>query len=56
MSLYDDLIKAIPELTDADFNPVTGSIGLRNDLDDTGDYIAKWDYFKPLPAGFKLGK
>lgn len=56
MALYDDLIAAIPELTDADFAPVLGTIILQNDADDAGDYIAKWDYSKPLPKGFKVGK
>jgi hypothetical protein len=56
MALYDDLIAAIPELTDADFAPVIGTIILQNDADDAGDYIAKWNYTKPIPAGFKLGK
>jgi hypothetical protein len=29
---------------------------LKNDSDDQGDYIAKWEYSKPIPAGLKLGK
>ena len=38
-------IKTIyPELTDADFAPVTGTIQLQNDLDEKGDYIAKWEH------------
>ena len=56
MALYDDLIEALPELTEADFNSATGSIILWNDADEAGDYIAKWDYEKPLPKGFKVGK
>jgi hypothetical protein len=56
MTLYNDLIAALPELTDADFAPVTGTIILQNDSDGAGDFIAKWDYSKPLPTGFKLGK
>ena len=56
MSLYDDLIAALPELTNVDFNPINGTIELRNDSDGTGDYIAKWEYHKPLPEGMKVGK
>jgi hypothetical protein len=56
MALYDDLIAALPELTNADFAPVTGTIVLQNDSDGDGDYISKWNYSKPIPEGFKLGK
>lgn len=56
MSLYDQLIKEMPELTDADFHPIFGTIQLRDDSDGEGAYIAKWEYSKPIPQGFKLGK
>lgn len=56
MSLYDDLINALPELTEADFAPKIGTILLQDDSDGDGAYIAKWDYDKPIPNGFKLGK
>jgi hypothetical protein len=56
MALYDDLIAALPELSDADFAPITGTIVLQNDADDAGDYIAKWEHTTPLPKGFKVGK
>jgi len=56
MSLYEKLIKALPELTEEDFNSVTGSIILWNDSDGEGDYIAAWNYSQPLPKGFKVGK
>jgi hypothetical protein len=57
MSLYDDLIAALPELaTKPEEFVSTGSILLQNDGDSAGDYIAKWEYSKPLPAGLKLGK
>jgi hypothetical protein len=55
MSLYDDLIVTIPELTDEDFNPKHGSILLADDGDGI-QYIAKWEYSKPLPDGMKVGK
>jgi hypothetical protein len=55
MSLYEKLIAALPELEDSSAFS-NGTIILQNDADDAGDYIAKWDYTKPIPAGFKLGK
>ena len=55
MSLFDDIVKAYPELTDSDFG-LNGSIGLRNDSDGAGDYIEKWEYSEPIPKGLKLGK
>ena len=55
MTLYDKIIAAYPDLTDADFSD-TGIIELRNDADGAGDYIAKWEYPKPIPDGLKLGK
>jgi hypothetical protein len=56
MSLYDELIAAIPELKSEDFDPYTGTIALRDDSDGQGAYIEKWEYSKPIPKGFKLGK
>ena len=53
MDLYAEITKAYPELTDADFRFNTGSILLRNDSDGAGDYIAKWEYSKPVPDGLK---
>jgi hypothetical protein len=55
MALYNDLVVALPELEGSDHFR-DGTIILQNDADDAGDYIAKWDYTKPIPAGFKLGK
>ena len=56
MALYDDLLAALPELTNADFAPMTGTIILQDDSDGKGAFICKWEYSKPLPAGFKVGK
>jgi hypothetical protein len=55
MALYNDLIAALPEL---EGSPAfaDGTIILQNDADEAGDFIAKWDYSKPLPQGFKIGK
>ena len=33
-----------PSLTDADFDPLKGTIHLQNDSDGKGDYIAKWEH------------
>ena len=42
--LYDKIKTIYPELTDLDFNPLTGTIILQNDSDGRGDYIAKWEH------------
>ena len=57
MSLYDEIIAALPELADKpkEFDN-GGTIWLRNDSDGVGDYIERWEYSKPIPAGLKLGK
>jgi hypothetical protein len=55
MALYNDLIAALPELEGSEAF-ADGTIILQNDADLAGDYIVKWDYAKPIPAGFKLGK
>ena len=55
MSLYNDLITALPELENSDaFNNLV--IILQDDSDGQGAYIAKWEYSKPLPEGMKVGK
>jgi hypothetical protein len=57
MALYDDLIAALPELADKPEEfLLTGSIRLRDDSDGEGAYIEKWEYSKPIPSEFKLGK
>lgn len=56
MGLWEDIIKIYPELTDTDFDPLTGLISLRDDSDGYGPYIAKWEYYKPLPEGMSVGK
>jgi hypothetical protein len=55
MSLYDQLVEIYPELTEKDFGP-RGEITLQNDSDGEGDFIVEWNYSKPIPEGFKLGK
>lgn len=51
-NLYDLLIAELPELetSDAFYKNV---IILQNDSDETGDYIAKWEYSKPIPESLK---
>lgn len=52
MSLYEELIEIYPELENSPelrFN----KIELRNDSDGTGDYIAKWEYSKPVPTSLQ---
>jgi hypothetical protein len=57
MSLYDDLIDALPELANQqELFSLDGSIRLQDDSDGLGSYIAKWDYSKPIPKGLKLGR
>lgn len=55
MSLYNDIVAALPELEGSDVF-LNGVIQLQNDSDGLGDYIAKWEYSKPLPEGMKVGK
>jgi hypothetical protein len=52
MDLYQEITEAYPELTWIDFSS-HGVIRLQNDSDGTGDYIAKWEYSKPIPASLK---
>jgi len=56
MISFEVLQEALPELTLEDFHPITGTISLRDDSDGFGVYIAKWNYVKPIPKGFTLGK
>jgi len=50
MSLYDSIIAALPELDNSEEFGRDGSISLRDDSDGTGEYIARWEYSKPVPA------
>jgi hypothetical protein len=55
MNLYELIIAEFPELADSD-EFALGSIRLQNDSDGTGDYIAKWEYAKPLPKSLEKFK
>lgn len=56
MTLWEKIVEIYPELTNSDFDPMFGSILLRDDSDGNGAYIAKWEYSKPCPKEFKIGK
>ena len=54
MNLWEKVIVALPEL-----NPTDDFRKLGIYLKDDGDgieYIEKWEYTQPLPAGLSLGK
>jgi hypothetical protein len=54
MNIYETIIDSYPELSDLML--FDRYIILQNDSDGVGDYVAKWDYSKPLPEGLTLGK
>jgi hypothetical protein len=54
VTIYEEIIEVYPELSDSVL--FDKNIILQNDSDGAGDYIAKWDYSKPIPEGMKLGK
>lgn len=55
MSIYQKVIETYPELENGlEFR--LGKIIIQDDSDGQGDFIAKWDYDKPIPEGLKLGK
>lgn len=54
MNINDIIIKTYPELSD--IHLFDKYIILQNDSDGIGDYVAKWEYSKPLPEGLTLGK
>jgi hypothetical protein len=54
--MFEKLIKLYPQLTEADFSPIGGTILLQNDSDGKGDYIAKWEHpTLPRPTDEQLG-
>ena len=54
MDLFTQIVSVYPELNDSDFD-IRGRIELRDDGDGI-QYIAKWEYSKPIPEGLTLGK
>jgi hypothetical protein len=56
MTLYDKIMSLYPELTNDDFNIMTGTIKLQNDSDGKGDYIKEWNHpTLPKPTDEQLG-
>jgi len=53
MSLYESIIAALPELADSNEFGRDGSITLRDDSDGKGEYIARWEYSKPVPKALE---
>lgn len=54
-TLYEKIIKIYPELENAiEFR--NNIIIIQDDSDGLGDFIAKWEYSKPLPDGALVGK
>ena len=51
--MFEIIVAAYPELTVSQF--IDGTIVLQDDGDGV-QYIAKWDYSKPIPDGMKVGK
>lgn len=49
--LFNQIMDVYPDINHDEF--YFGSIRLQNDSDGTGDYIAKWEYEKPLPNHLK---
>ena len=56
MELWQQIIEVYPQLADNGYTAFTKEIILQNDSDGLGDYIAKWEYSKPIPEGLTLGK
>jgi hypothetical protein len=54
MKLWEKIIEAYPEINPTDSFRLLG-IHLQDDGDGF-DYIAKWEYSKPIPDGLTLGK
>jgi len=55
MELWEKIIEAYPEISPTDSFMSLG-IYLTDDSDGIGAYIEKWEYSKPIPSGFTLGK
>jgi hypothetical protein len=53
MDLYTQIKETYPELNDTEF--ISGSIELKDDGDGI-QYLARWEYSKPIPEGLSLGK
>ena len=56
MDLYTKILETYPELENQTELFMDGTIHLQDDSDGVGAYIAKWNYFEPIPDGLTLGK
>ena len=56
MNIKKEIIETYPELTDKDFDFLSGGTIMLRDDGDGVQYISKWEYSKPIPDGLKLGK
>ena len=57
MDLYHQIVAVYPELTITDTYDEFRNKSIRLEQDENGvQYIAKWEYSKPIPDGLKLGK
>jgi len=57
MDFYSQIIAVYPELTIVQgFDPFNNGVIQLQDDGDGIQYIAKWEYSKPLPDGMKVGK
>ena len=54
MNLYEKIKAIYPDLTDADFLPISGTILLQDDSDGNGSYIAKWENERDRPTDEQL--
>lgn len=53
--LWQQICEADEDIVETDFG-ANGPIVLRDDSDGLGTYIEKWDHFKEIPNGYKIGK
>jgi len=44
MNLVKKIIAIYPQILVDEFSPLIGVIGIQNDSDGRGDYIAKWEH------------
>lgn len=56
MKIQDEICKIYPELNDLPDIFLSRVILIQDDSDGKGEYIAQWNYSKPIPDGLKLGK
>lgn len=56
MTLQEQILETYPELQDNADLFLNRTILIQNDSDGEGDYIAAWNYIKPLPSILKIGK